>query len=116
MITSNIIEKKPLSNAMKDNILNNFCELFEGSNQAYAVATTTQQTTKQKKVFADYTTVKKPPTQELFVNHLRGTQRFTNIPIRGDRCKFGAKYGGAFARRGCSRVAGDLCTSCEFPV
>ena len=90
MTTSKIIEKKPLSNLVKDSISKDFCELFEGSDQAYAVATTTQQTTNQKKVFADYTTVKKPPTQELFVNHLRGTQRFTNIPIRGDKCKFGA--------------------------
>ena len=51
MITSNVIEKKPLSNAKKDNILNNFCELFEGSNQAYTVARTVQGKTNQKKVF-----------------------------------------------------------------
>ena len=40
MITSNVIEKKPLSNAKNDNILNNFCELFEGSNEAYTIART----------------------------------------------------------------------------
>ena len=49
MITSNIIEKKPLSNAKKDNILNNFCELFEGSNEAYTIARTVQEKTNQKK-------------------------------------------------------------------
>ena len=49
MITSNIIEKKPLSNAKKDNILNNFCELFEGSNEAYTIARTVQGKTNQKK-------------------------------------------------------------------
>ena len=90
MITSNIIEKKPLSNAKKDNILNNFCELFEGSNEAYTIARTVQGKTNQKKVFAEYATIKKPPTQEHFINHLKGTYRLTNIPIRGDKCKFGA--------------------------
>ena len=90
MTTSNVIEKKPLSNAKKDNILNNFCELFEGSNQAYTIARTVQGKTNQKKVFAEYATIKKPPTQEHFINHLKGTYRLTNIPIRGDKCKFGA--------------------------
>ena len=87
MITSNIIEKKPLSNAMKDNILNNFCELFEGSNEAYTIARTVQGKTNQKKVFAEYATIKKPPTQELFINHLKGTYRLTNIQILIDLCK-----------------------------
>ena len=70
MTTSKIIEKKPLSYEMKDNILSDFCELFEGSNEAYTIARTVQGKTNQKKVFADYTTVKKPPIQELFVKHL----------------------------------------------
>ena len=52
MTTSKIIEKKPLSNLVKDSISKDFCELFEGSDQAYTVARTVHGKTNQKKVIS----------------------------------------------------------------